>query len=342
MTLRRITLPGQVKNKSGTNNISLSMDLLSYAADDIKGIYDYLYAMPGIYNTPSFGTINPNKKGLIGNFIIADKDSKSGLLFNSTEGRPKTISECLNYFAEYISSITDSKDIESQLILIKNRIGSQLFSVSTMHNDSTSLDGRINLLQKQLRQLSADIFNSGELIGSSADDSIYNLSGANGTQTRSVSIVDSLSTVINAHGGIGKNNHEHLFKTHTFASVINQDQFIDFGKITYFSPFSGLKSDSKISFFALLENSSAIKRFMVRVATNSLNANSSVSLNINGVEKHRFNIAPKIQSSIFDIQLDFPINDMDEIYFCVDTKNSTYGGIHITNITTLINERIEG
>ena len=342
MNLRRITLPGQVKGRSGISSISLITDLLSYASDDIKGIYDYLISMPGISNTPDFSSINPIKNGIVGNYIIANKDITSGLLFNSTENRPKTISECIDYFAEYIASTSDPKDIEGQLVLIKNRIGSSLFASSLINDDSNSLDGKISLLQNQIKQITADIFNSGDMIGSGQDDAIYNLSGSNGTQTRSVSLVDNIDSIIKSHGGIGKNNHEHLFKTHIFASVIDNDQFVDCGSITYFSPFSSKKSNSKISFLVPLKNKSSINRFFVKITSNSLNANSTLGLYVNGVEKHRFNIASGLQNKIFDIELDMPINDLDEIYFIADTKSSTSGGIFITNITTLINERIEG
>lgn len=341
MNLRRVTLPGQVRQKQ--LSVQYLFDLISSASDDIKGLYDFLVEIKGISDTPKFGALSPVTYGITGKYIVADKDITSGYLFNYIENRPKTIYEALSDITKYIDGPLTGDTVNDVILLLKNRIGASLFATSEMYAEGATLDGRVALLSSQVKQIAADVFNAGKPIASELDETIYPVGASVGTQTKSLPIVDQLTKLFNAHGGLSKVNHAHLNRVHTLSSVIPASEFVEFGTSVNFVPFNGIQIQGTVPSFAIpLENEAYIKRIVIKVAGNSINTSSQVSLFINGIEKSVTIIAAGVNSTVISDNLNIKVNDLDEVYFNVDTTNASSGGIHIANITISINEQIEG
>lgn len=341
MNLRRVTLPGQIRQKQ--LSVQYLFDLISSASEDIKGLYDFLSEIKGISDTPKYGALSPVTYGITGKYVIVDKDIASGYLYNNIENRPKTISEALSDITKYIDGPLTSDNMNDIIILLKNRIGPSLFATSEMLIEGASLDGRVELLSNQIKQIAADVFNAGKPIASGLDENIYPISASVGTQIKSAPIVDQLSKLFNTHGGLGKTNHAHLERKITLSSVIPSNQFVDHGTSANFVPFNGNKIEGTVPSFAVpLENEAYISRLVIKVASNTINASSQISLYVNGTQKATKTLASGIDLTVISENLNIKINDLDEVYFNVDTMNASSGGIHIANITILINEQIEG
>ncbi len=341
MSLRRITLPGQLRQRAISSQFLY--DLISSASDDITGLHSFLDGIKGIENTPSFGSLNPLVYGLTGDYIVVNKNATSGPLFNTIENRPKTINEAISDISEYIEGPIDSESVNDLFLLVKNRIGSNLFLTDNMFIDTQTLDGRVSLLANQVKQIASDVFNAGKLLTSELDENIYPIGASTGTQTRSKPLIDMIDKLYAIHGGLSQSNHKHLDRKFLLSSCIEYSNFVPNNTSVNFVPFNGKQIVGLIPSFAVpLSNIAYIDRMIVKIGSNNLNASTKITLFVNGVSKHELTVPLGVNSIKISENINIKLNDLDEVYFNVDTTDTSSGGIHIANITISIKEQIEG
>lgn len=173
--------------------------------------------------------------GFNGSNLMAFSDiGSSGLsatnqrLYNTARNRPKTIYEALNELYRAIDADLNDDTVNQQILLLKNTIGSNIFSPSDS-STSSSLDARIAKNERNINQLAADIFN----IEQSPNQSLTGYSLYNqGKQSQLRSIMDLLNILIEEHGGLNKINHDEIKKTYSLHSYLAGQSITNAGSFT--------------------------------------------------------------------------------------------------------------
>lgn len=182
------------------NDISTLGSLFSSISSDITNLWTYLDANKNVLDDepglPSRSAYRLNASNIasystIGNSGITSINPK---LFNVSANRPYSVYEVLSIILDSIDPNVSSPTVTTVINTIKTKIGMNIFD-SMQSSAVNSVDDRINKLTKDLKQITADVYNAAQSVGTDLTGYTFN---QNGKQTKASTIVDRLIAIESA------------------------------------------------------------------------------------------------------------------------------------------------
>ncbi|RLA68367.1 MAG: hypothetical protein DRQ78_00820 [Epsilonproteobacteria bacterium] len=338
-SLKALTLGNYIRSRVRPNDILFTP--LTTTFQDSKNIWDYLRSYEGIFiKTPVLSGVTPND-GLDGRSLLVDMKAYTGFLFNIGANRPKTISESISELYRTIDVKILESSAATELADIKSTIGLGRFYENVPSSES-SVDNDLEVINTKLLQIAADVFNRGTTIGDEQDQLMYSYDD-NGLQTQATSIKDLIDSLMEIHGGMDQINHDGLKSHHTWASSMDNTQFVPGGTELYTTVFASgnIYNDyaNAQRFYNPFNKDVKIVTSSVVVTENTLVNTTTVVVLIDG-EPTSFDIKilPGEVGQLKNDLVEHILEPDNNVQFKIATGSSPTGQIKISNLSMIIEE----